>query len=92
MESELLKEWTAEERKEAAEKATKEATEKATYSTLQTNIHDLLEVKFNIVSEHISAKLQKIQDAEVLRSLSKTIIKADTIEEYEQHLDKALHE
>ncbi len=80
MESELLKEWTAEERKEA--------TEKATINVLKSNILDLLEEKFGIVHGGIKDKLQKIQDPDVLRYLSKKIIKAETIEEFEEFLDK----
>ena len=62
MESELLKEWTAEERKEG--RKSYERSDRENYLVhYRTNIHDLLEIKFNIVSEHISAKLQKIQDS-----------------------------
>ena len=82
MDSELLKEWTEEERKEAAEKAAIE--------TSLSIVIDLLEDMFEIVPKHVKDKLQKIQDADILRYLSKKINKAETIEEFEQFLDKAM--
>lgn len=77
MESKLLKEWTEEERKEAAKEAT--------LSVLLGQ----LEEKFELVPRRIKKQLSEIQDQETLRYLSRKIIKAATLEEFEEFLKKA---
>ena len=89
MESQLLKEWTAEERKEAAEQAAKEATKKATRETTIAILLEQLEEKFTLIPGHIKDKLHAIQDPEVLRCLTKRIIKVATVGEFEGCLEKA---
>jgi predicted transposase YdaD len=84
MESQLLKEWTEEERREAAEKAAKEAT--------LSIILDQLEEKFDLIPKRIKDQLSAIQDLETLRYLTKKIIKAATLEEFEKFLEKAKQE
>ena len=82
MESELLKEWTAEEREEAAERAT--------INTSLSIILRLLDEKFEIVPKSIKDKLQEIKDPEVLQYLSAKVIKAETLEEFQQYIEKAV--
>ncbi len=74
MESELLKEWIAEERKEV----------------LQNAMLGQLEEKFDIVPKHIREKLQQVEDDEILNALSRKLISASSLEEFEKLLDKAL--
>ncbi len=78
MESELLKEWTAEERKEAS------------INTSISIILKLLDEKFEIVPENIKDKLQEIEDPDVLQYLSTKVIKAETLEEFQQYLEKTM--
>ncbi len=96
MESELLKEWTAEERREAAaeaaEVAAKEATEVATINTSISIVIALLEDKFDIAPRHVKDKMQKINDPEILKTLSKKVMKVTTLEEFEQHMEKMLQQ
>jgi predicted transposase YdaD len=73
MESQLLKEWTEEERKEA----------------VKVILLEQLEEKFDFVPGSIKDKLHTIQDPDILRYLSKKIIKAATLEDFEDCLEKA---
>ena len=79
MESQLLKEWTAEERKEAAEAAAKEAT--------IAILLELLDEKFDFVPGHVQDRLHAIEDPAKLKYLTKKIIKAATMEEFEGYLE-----
>lgn len=80
MDSPLLKEWTEEERKEAAKEAT------------LSIILVQLEEKFDLIPKRIKDQLSAIQDLEALRYLTKKIIKAATLEEFEKFLEKAKQE
>lgn len=77
MESQLLKEWTEEERKEAARE------------TMAIILLEQLEEKFDLVPGRIKDKLHEIQDPDMLRYLTKKIIKVTTVEEFEDYLEKA---
>lgn len=80
MESELLKEWTAEERREEA------------INTSLSIVIELLEDKFDIAPRHVKDKMQRINDPEMLKTLSKKVMKVTTLEEFEQHLEKMLQQ
>jgi len=84
MDSELLKEWTAEERKEAAEKAAIE--------TSLSMLLRLIDEKFDFVPKRIKDRLQEIKDVEILQSLSTKMVKVSTLEEFEQYMEKILQQ
>ena len=77
----MLKEWTEEERKEAAREAARE--------TMASILLEQLEEKFDLVPGRIKDKLHEIQDSDMLRYLTKKIIKVTTVEEFEDYLEKA---
>lgn len=81
MNSPLFNEWVEDERKEAAEKAQRETTKK--------NILDLLSEKFDFVPKNIRDSIADIDDIGVLDGLHKKIIKVNTIEEFNNLLEKA---
>ncbi len=76
MESELLKEWTAEERREEA------------INTSLSIVIELLEDKFDVMPQNIKLKLHEIKDPDMLKTLSKKVMKVTTLEEFEQHLER----
>ncbi len=76
IESQLLKEWTKEEREEAAKETT------------IAILLELLEEKFDLVPERTKDRLYEIQDPDKLRSLAKKIIKVATLQEFEDFLVK----
>ena len=47
---------------------------------------DALDVKFNMIPENVQAKLQEIQEEEVLRKLLRQVIKAPSLEEFSNSL------
>ncbi len=78
MESELLKEWTAEERREAADIAA--------INTSLSIVIKLLGEKYDFVPKHIKEHLHQINDPDLLQTLSTKIIKIGTLDEFEQYL------
>ena len=80
MNSPLFNEWVEEERKEAVERAQIETTKK--------NILSLLSEKFDFVPKDIRESVSSIEDLAVLDELHKKIIKLDTIEAFQNLLEK----
>ena len=64
----------------------KEAEIKASRKTLL----GLVEEKFDIVPKSLKEKLLKLDDADILNTLSRKIINADSLDEFEELVDKAL--
>ena len=86
MESELLKEWTEEERKEAAEAAAKNAEIKALRNTLLTQLE---ENSIQYLSRY-GEKVLQVEDIDILNSLLKKVVKVDSLDEFEEIVVKAL--
>ena len=81
MKSLLFSEWIEEERQEAVEKTAKESTKK--------HIIDLLSEKFIFVPKDIREGITYLDDLVILEDIHRRIIKIDSLEEFQQLLDKA---
>ena len=73
------------ERRDAAREATQEAARETTIE----NILDLLE-DLGDIPVGLSAHLENIEDMDCLRKLHKTAARVDSIEEFEEKMDKLL--
>jgi len=80
MSSPIYNEWVEEERKETAYKTSLKVT--------KSKILGALEIKFDFIPRSIKVNIEQIHDIDILDGLFKRSIKASSIEEFEESLEK----
>lgn len=78
MQSEVYKEWIAED------------IRKAEVALLRENILDVLTERFPVVRQPLRDKINAVGDVWVLKALHKWSVKASTLDEFEDHLNKII--
>ncbi|WP_425060149.1 hypothetical protein [Sporomusa carbonis] len=82
MQSQVYREWIAEDIREAKAQATVEV--------LRENILDVLAERFTVVRQPLRAKVLAVEDVGVLKALHKLSIKAASLEEFDRQLDELI--
>ncbi len=77
MKSSVFDEWVKEEREETIVKTTKE------------NMLEQLKEKFDFIPRNIKESIESIYDIDILKELNRKLIKAETISQFEELVNKA---
>ena len=84
MQSEVYKEWIADDIREAEARGAAQAT----LQTLRENILDVLADRFTVVRQLLRDKVLAVEDAGVLKAVHKLSVRAASLEEFERQLDE----
>ncbi len=89
MDSDLITEWTKEDRDEAVAEAVKEATLIATVNITRKNTLDALVARFNRIPKRIRNRLEFIDRLELLDQLFQKAVLVPSMDEFENELNQA---